>query len=147
MTKEFKVTIKEQQVEVGETKYWIKTETNEQKIEFKDEVKKKDKANNKLKIMYIKDEDYKKDKSDSKWTKYDAEVEYDSGPFFHGVKLDEKLDTAGNMKEAVKPSIGFFKSMKIPMYISLVVILLAIIGLIWWWISSSNKEDKEEESL
>jgi len=44
--------------------------------------------------------------------------------------LDKKLDTVGDMKEEVKPSIGFFKSMRIPMYISIAAIVIALIGLI-----------------
>jgi len=66
MTKDFKVTIKEQAVKVGETTYLIKTDTDEQKIEFKDDIQKDGTANNKLKIKYIKEEDAKKDKSDEK---------------------------------------------------------------------------------
>ncbi|CAI2192422.1 12693_t:CDS:2, partial [Funneliformis geosporum] len=79
-----KIAIKEQEVEVGDKKYFIKTDTD-QTVNFeKDDVKEGDEAKDKLKVKYAEKKD-------------------------DGIKLDKKIDgVTGEMKQEIKPGIGFF---------------------------------------
>ncbi|CAI2167939.1 4671_t:CDS:2 [Funneliformis geosporum] len=80
-----KIAIKEQEVKVGDKKFFIKTDTD-QTVKFeKDDVEKGVEAKDKLKVKY-------------------AEKKED------GIILDKKVEGMGEMQQEIKPGIGFFKA-------------------------------------
>lgn len=145
--KEFKIKF-EQEVKAkkgtDEKTFLIRTKGgNEEKVTFKDGVKKDDDSEADVNLEYR-----EKDAADkNKWETLTAKVKYDGGMFLEGVKLEKKKFGDYEMNEELKPSVGFFSSMRWPTYALIFVVIIAIGALIWWWVASSKSEDKEEESL
>ena len=125
----------------GDGEYEVRTKGGKEvTVKFKDDVKKGDKSEE-IELEY-------KKKDEEKWKTWKVEAEYEDSTFSRGIKIAKKeLESGKELKEEIKPGIGFFKSKKWPFWTIIVVVILAIVGLIWWWIASSRKEDKEEESL